>query len=612
MTRELNLATQYGAWGKSAAQKMMASVHANVSASRSPDLESLLPQGHPARLCWDCVSSVEVAPEIIKVAHGVSSPIPLFALWLFAAFRGVGSVEELAWLCQNNIGFRWLSSGLAVDAKVLAAFREAEPQATDELLAKCLVALRALGASPGDKTASGDGDILARFAEAHRKVAVLRQQLGAPLGQRLRRRQEADVQRRAARVARVDSALADFRRLELAREAEQKRLAEQRIIDEKRLAEQRQSEARRLANESPQALPAGAAKQARPLAPSRPASGPRRFVALTSLDWGSSDNTEGLFKRILIGVMVGFFAVSVALLTIKPAPVERQKVENIPQRLTKLFEEQKAKPQLEKPKLVESVKPKDLTPQDIKPSESPTEPTVTAKSESKPVARADSTRNAGPSADEVAAARTRASQTGLVAMKDQLSALRSLGGANNFRQDQIVVGAGMGGGTGGGGSGPGGGERDLIARAATQASGGVAGRSVDYAGGGTLGGRAVTRVTAPGGGGGAVAAAAQEAKRSGKRSGEDIKLAFDANKSAIYGIYRRALRQNPLLEGRVVLKLSIDKSGKVTACSIASSALNDPDLEEKLVARVMLIEFAPQPSAETWTGTYQIDFVPAS
>lgn len=606
MTRELNSLKEMGVSGEH-------------QVKRSAELESLLPEGHPARLCWEHVCAAEVAAEIIKVSKGGPSSIPSFALWLFAASKGVGSAEELAWLCQRSIGFKWLGSGLAVDAKSLAAFRHVESQATDELLAQCLLALRRSGAG---RAAPKVDELLAQSAEALRYVHTLRQRLSDPLGERFRRRAAAADQRRMLRRARVESAGANFRGLLAAREAEAARLAEQRLA-EQRVLEQKLAEQKLLAEQQrlAETRRAANATERPPVAAAVPMPGPRRFVSLTSLDWGgASDNADGQFKRILAVTLLVFAGLSVPLALIKPPPVERQKDEKIPQRLTKLFEEQQAKPKLEKPKLEEPIKPKELTPKDIKPSEAPSEvkeapKAVEPKAEPKPAPGAAVVKNTRPSGGgaEIAAARERASQTGLVAMRDQLAAMRDVSGTGT---DSLRGTAQAKAGSEGTQRQA---ERDLIGRAAGAGSGGVAAQAVAHAGGGSLEARSTSKVSGPvgraGAGGGAalpsIAEVEREAKGS-KRTPEDIKLAFDANKSAIYGIYRRALRDNPQLEGRVVLKLTIDPAGNVTACNVVSSGLKDPDLEGKLVARIMLINFGTRAKLETWTGTYQIDFVPAS
>lgn len=549
------------------------------------DLESFLAESHSARLIHEFVSGREQSARISAAAGKSKSAIQFFALWLYAISKGVGSAEELAWRCRYSVGFRWLCAGLGADAKLLAAFRALAPQAIDELLAESLTAIRALGLPPDLAPAAREAQLLALFDQAERQVAELRQQLAEPLGERARRRMAVADLRRNARASRVSAARAELQRLDGARQALATRQAEAR----------RQELERRRAARAPAA------------APVRRPTGPRRFSTASSLAWDGSDDTEGFFRKALAGCLAFFVAVSVALMLIKPPPVERAKDEKIPQRLTKLFEEQKEKPKLEKPKEPEIVKP---TIKDLKPEETAAETPVEAKSEAKVVA----SKEIKATPEQVAAARARASQTGLAAMKDQFAALRSLG-SDTFRQDQVSVGSGggVGGGTGSGnvpGSGPV--QRDLIGSIAGSGSGGVSGRAIAYAGGGSLAGRATTQVRGAAGSGAPSLAQVEKEAKASKRSGEDIRLAFDTHKSAIYSIYRRALRQNPLLEGRVVLKLTIDKSGRVTACSIVSSALNDPDLEEKIVARVSTIDFGARPNGETWTGTYQIDFVPSS
>ena len=118
-------------------------------------------------------------------------------------------------------------------------------------------------------------------------------------------------------------------------------------------------------------------------------------------------------------------------------------------------------------------------------------------------------------------------------------------------------------------------------------------------------------MSAPTGG----ALAAPEARRSGTsakaaRTREEIELVFDKNKSAIYALYSRALRENPALQGKVVLEVTIAPSGEVTECRVVASELGDPDLERKLVARVRMFRFEERDVA-VMTTTKPIDFFPA-
>ena len=85
---------------------------------------------------------------------------------------------------------------------------------------------------------------------------------------------------------------------------------------------------------------------------------------------------------------------------------------------------------------------------------------------------------------------------------------------------------------------------------------------------------------------------------------------FDKNKGAIFALYNRALRMDPSLEGKLVLKLTIAPNGQVTMCEVVSSELGDPDLERKLVQRVKLFRFEAR-DVEAITTTKPIDFFPA-
>ena len=87
-------------------------------------------------------------------------------------------------------------------------------------------------------------------------------------------------------------------------------------------------------------------------------------------------------------------------------------------------------------------------------------------------------------------------------------------------------------------------------------------------------------------------------------------MVFDRNKAAIYSIYNRALRQNPALQGKVVLKITITPGGRVSACQVISSELGAPALERKIVMRVRLFDFGAK-NVETMVVTYPIEFLPS-
>jgi protein TonB len=93
------------------------------------------------------------------------------------------------------------------------------------------------------------------------------------------------------------------------------------------------------------------------------------------------------------------------------------------------------------------------------------------------------------------------------------------------------------------------------------------------------------------------------------RSEEEIALVFDRNKGAIYALYGRALRERADLQGKLVLRLTISPAGEVTDCHVVSSELGDPDLENKLVARVRLFRFEAK-DVETIVANKTLEFFP--
>lgn len=77
----------------------------------------------------------------------------------------------------------------------------------------------------------------------------------------------------------------------------------------------------------------------------------------------------------------------------------------------------------------------------------------------------------------------------------------------------------------------------------------------------------------------------------GERAMSNIRKVFDAQKSALYSMYQRELRQDPTLEGKVLLELVIEPDGSVSACEVVSSELEHPKLEQRIAMRVRLFNF---------------------
>ena len=209
-----------------------------------------------------------------------------------------------------------------------------------------------------------------------------------------------------------------------------------------------------------------------------------------------------------------------------------------------------------------------------------------------------------PQVDKTQQARERASVAGLLPFAQQLASLRDENAVQRLDKAQT---------TGGAVSAAPVAERSLITSRVGTASGGINTAALSRnTGGSGLDSRATTQVENPVEAFEVAGGAAQRSGESNKasRSREEIERVFDLNKGSIYTLYNRALRQNPALQGKLVLRLTIAPDGRVTFCEVVSSELGDPDLEQKLVQRVLLFQFEPR-DVESITTTKPIDFFPA-
>ena len=109
---------------------------------------------------------------------------------------------------------------------------------------------------------------------------------------------------------------------------------------------------------------------------------------------------------------------------------------------------------------------------------------------------------------------------------------------------------------------------------------------------------------------------AKEAKplSSGARPGrtdEEIQILFDRYKAALYRIYNTELRKDPTLRGKMVLRITIEPSGAVSACAVESSNMNAPEFSAQIVDRVKKFNFGAKDGVPKTTILYPIDFLPA-
>lgn len=299
----------------------------------------------------------------------------------------------------------------------------------------------------------------------------------------------------------------------------------------------------------------------------------------TVMPWEETHADKQRFRRILRQVTLLILLLSIMLPFLPVPDPEPTEVIEIPERIARLVEQRKPPPP-PPPKVAEKKPEKEELKEQLKPRKEAPEPkTEVAK-----------------------VAREKAQRSGLLAFSDSFADLMDNPAEEMLgKQARVTSGGESARRT----------ERSLITAAAGQGSGGIntAALSRDVAGSG-LEGRGTSRVT------GVIGDEFGEADRPlaesirGSRTDEEIQLVFDRNKSALYAIYQRELRRDPTLKGKIVLKLTIAPSGKVTASVVESSDLNHPELEQKIATRVKLFDFGAK-DVPTITITYPIDFLPA-
>jgi len=314
------------------------------------------------------------------------------------------------------------------------------------------------------------------------------------------------------------------------------------------------------------------------------------YYRLYDLPWESALEEEQRFRKILKQVAIAVAVLSLVLSFLPVPRVDHDRVAKVPPRFAKLILE-KPKPLPPPPVVIEKPKPEELKPEEPKVvEEKKPEPEPVVKDEQKPV-------------DRTEAARKKASVAGLLPFADELADLRDNQAVANLTSSRNLAGAAGAAKRV---------ERSMITSKAGKGSGGIntAGMSRNTGGSG-LAGHDSTKVSSTVAGLGAGPAVHRPtASDLPARSREEIEMVFDKNKGAIYALYNRALRRDPTLQGKLVLKLTIEPSGAVSFCEVVSSELTDKELLRKLVKRIKLFRFDAKDVA-TITTTKPIDFFPA-
>ncbi|MCZ6655714.1 MAG: AgmX/PglI C-terminal domain-containing protein [Gammaproteobacteria bacterium] len=296
------------------------------------------------------------------------------------------------------------------------------------------------------------------------------------------------------------------------------------------------------------------------------------------LPWDVGREDRKKLQAWLMWVLLGVFIVGVPMPWLPLPEIEREELERLPPQLARIL--------LEK---VEPVIPPPPPPPEVKEEAKP-------KAEEKPVE--EITVKPEPT---VADAKEKAALSGLLAFKDAFADMRDAVDMSKL-QDTGAIQRGSG-------------EAASIDRAILTSKHGTRSAGVNVSalsretGGVALSGRQTTKVNVPVGSKGTGGVRVPRTVDQRGRSIEEIRRVFDANKGAIFAIYNRALRRDPMLQGRVVLELVIDPNGQVIECKVVATELVDDVLVSKIVNRVRLFDFGER-DVSTTTINYPVHFLP--
>jgi TolA-binding protein len=316
------------------------------------------------------------------------------------------------------------------------------------------------------------------------------------------------------------------------------------------------------------------------------------------MPWTGQEEDRRRYRKVLLLTLLFMFVFGgIPLVWTLPERDKNQPVE-VPERLAKMIEKKVP------PKPVEKVK-------DVKKDE--TKKDEPKKDEPKP--KEDTTKPIPTPTPEVKQARAKAETSGVLAFKDTFKDLMedmpSELGADARISDVAQQNAGGAPGT-----------RSLILAQATGGSGGLVSGSVSRGGFGAGGvggsGRAISgsgvNVGKATSGIAAIAGDADRPLSKGAgpaRTDEEIQIVFDRYKAALYRIYNRELRIDPTLRGKMVLALTIEPDGRVSACRVQSTDLDSDALSKDIVERVFKFNFGEKEGVPTTKILYPIDFLPA-
>ena len=305
-----------------------------------------------------------------------------------------------------------------------------------------------------------------------------------------------------------------------------------------------------------------------------------------TMPWKKESESEKRFRRSLLIAFLFYLVFSTGVVLWKLPPLQRPVVAVVPERLVSMLRKEPPIPEPDRPK---EEKKADKTRE--KASEKPKE------------------EQPQPAPAEKQAARKRAEATGVLAFKESFKDLieetpvAKLGTEAKINNQSAAAGQARA-------------SRSLVAipgAAGTGGSGGISNsgvsRNIGNGNGNRIGGVGFTRVESSmaglGDGSRPISSGPGPA-----RTDEEIQIVFDKYKASLYRMYNASLRKDPTLRGKILLRITIEPGGEVSACTMQSSDLASPELVAQVVERVKKFNFGPKENVPKTTILYPIDFLP--
>jgi hypothetical protein len=313
------------------------------------------------------------------------------------------------------------------------------------------------------------------------------------------------------------------------------------------------------------------------------------------MPWTRGHEEDSRYRRSLGMSMLTSFALALVVSTIAIPIKERDKLNELPERVAKLVREERKPP------------PPPVEPEPVIPDQEIPEPEPELVEEVPPEPSPEILEETAVAAESTPVDTTeQVKSKGILAFRESFAEKAALRPAANLGSQARISSAGS--------DSVGRPERAMVTTSAAGSSGGINLASISRdtgGGGGEIGGVAVSQVESNIGGSGGPDRPLSAGAFAG-RTDEEIQIVFDRYKASLYRLYNRELRRDPTLRGQMVLKLTIEPDGTVSMCELQSTDLNAPALATQVVDRVQTFDFGAKEDIVAVTIIYPIDFLPAA